>query len=167
MNAPAPAALQSPLAIGTPHAGGILLGRFFDGEQPYALICAPKAEGERTEMMWNGSRAYVTGALSVYDGPANTRAMAEAGSEAAKWALELRIDGRDDWYLPARGEALLAYAANLQGAQAFARDWYWTSTQDADVPSWAWSQSFFDGYQGFYVETDSYRVFAVRREPIQ
>lgn len=167
MNAPHPT--TTPEQPGTPYAGGIYLGRFFNGADPYALIGAPKAElvGAPDVAKWNKTAGHVAGALSVYDGLANTRAMAEAGSDLANWAQSLRIDGRDDWYLWSRGEALLAYAADLQGVEAFARNWYWTSTQPADDPGWAWIQSFFNGVQYGYRKSDQCRVFAVRREPIR
>jgi hypothetical protein len=154
-------------AIGQPYAGGILLGRFFVAEQSYALIGAPKAELRHlNKMRWNDDDNNVAGALSVYDGLANTRAMTEAGSKLAKAITELRIDDRDDWYLPSRGEALLAYAADLKSAEAVERDWYWTSTQYAGVPSWAWCQSFDTGDQTYSYKDGQFRVFAVRREPI-
>ncbi len=132
-----------------------------------AGIGAPKAALKHLKKMrWNESDENIAGALSVYDGLANTRAMAEAGSKLAVAIAELRIGGRDDWYLPSRGEALLAYAADLQGAEVFERDWYWTSTQTAYDPAWAWCQSFNYGLQGDGHKGYQYRVFAVRREPI-
>jgi len=47
--------------------------------------------------------------LSFVDGLANTRAMAAAGSELAQRILDLRIAGRDDWYLPALDETERLY----------------------------------------------------------
>ncbi|MNZ77526.1 hypothetical protein D3C78_960700 [compost metagenome] len=40
---------------------------------------------------------------------ANTIAMADAGSEMARWALNLNIDGHTDWYIPSRDELELLY----------------------------------------------------------
>jgi hypothetical protein len=44
---------------------------------------------------------HVEAALDRVDGALGTAAMADAGSELAQWALDLRIGGHDDWYLPA------------------------------------------------------------------
>lgn len=54
-------------------------------------------------------RQSIDGALSYFDGRANTIAMAEGGSELAKWALGLRIGGNDDWYLPSQDELEILY----------------------------------------------------------
>jgi hypothetical protein len=138
MNAPAEHNL---IAIGAPRHGGIFLGNFFVGlDKAYELIKAPKVEGS-IELPWSKSKKSVDGALSVYDGLANTRAMAEAGSELAQWATGLRIGGHDDWYVMSRGEGLLAFAANLDGDEALERDWHWTSTQYAGNPECAWAST--------------------------
>ena len=95
--------------LGTSMDGGFYAGRIFIGDQPFALIVAPKAEGEHDETKWIANHKDVPGALSYFDGVANTKAMAEAGSELAKWALDLRIGGLDDWYLPSQDELEIIY----------------------------------------------------------
>jgi hypothetical protein len=90
--------------IGTSMDGGFYAGRIQIGEQVFALIVAPKAEGENTGCNWIGNYQDVPGAKSYCDGLSNTAAMAEAGSELAKWARNLRIGGHDDWYLPSQDE---------------------------------------------------------------
>lgn len=165
MNAPqdlTPATAQ----IGALLAGGILAGRFFLGTTPYALIVAPKEQGEFPATVWNKSAKEVKGALSYYDGLANTKAMAEAGSALAVKILGLKLGGFEDWYLMSRGEALLAKAAEIQGDEAFERDLYWTSTQDADVSSYAWSQSFGNGTQDTWLKASKTMARAVRRVTI-
>jgi len=163
MNAPEPIAV--PTVPGTPFAGGLFIARFCVGVQTYALIAAPKAEGEVGNTKWNGKSKRVDDALSVVDGQANTAAMAKAGSELAKWAQALRIGGHDDWYLPSRLEALLLYAAaaEIPAADAFERDWYWTSTQYASESSYAWCQFFDNGYQNTSLKGYQLRARAVRR----
>ena len=163
MNAP-----QSPQlpAIGTPFAGGIFAGRFFVDATPYALIVAPKAEGEIGRTPWNENRERVDGALSLYDGLANTAAMAEAGSALAVRLRGLRLGGFDDWYLPSRGEILLALAATMPENEAFEAEWYWTSTQFADGSDFAWGQGFDYGIQGFWHKDGKGMARAVRRLPI-
>ena len=95
--------------IGTALDGGFYAGRIRVGEQPFALIVAPKADGEHDEIAWSGSIKDVTGAMSYFDGQGNTLAMAKAGSKLAKWALDLRIDNLDDWYLPSQDELEICY----------------------------------------------------------
>ena len=163
MNAPAERII---IAAGTPRHGGIFLGNFFVGDEAFELIKAPKAEGEIV-LPWGAARKKVAGALSAYDGFANTRAMAEDGSKLGQWALDLRIGGHDDWYVWSRGEALLGYAAGLEGDEAFERDVYWTSTQYADTPEYAWFQTFSYGCQDYWHKSDEFRAVAVRRVPIR
>jgi len=162
MNAPQAAVLP---AIGQPFAGGIFAGRFFVGEQAFALIVAPK-ESEIPVTVWNKSMKHVAGALGVYDGAANTEAMVEAGSALAKKIRALDAGGFKDWYLPSRGELLLAYAAAIEGDEAFERDWYWSSTQYADDAGWSWCQAFYDGTQLCNAKDSKLRARAVRRVPI-
>jgi len=101
-------AAQIPTVIGTACEGGFYAGLFqIDGQQ-YALIVAPKMEGE-TSGKWGEYGQDVPGARSYNDGRANTLAMAEAGSPLAQWALGLQINGHDDWYIPSRDELEILY----------------------------------------------------------
>ncbi len=95
--------------LGTSMDGGFYAGRIFIGDQPFALIVAPKAEGEHDETKWIANYKDVPGALSYFDGMSNTKAMAEAGSQLAKLGLDLRIGGLDDWYLPSQDELEIIY----------------------------------------------------------
>lgn len=186
MNAPAPRSIETP-AIGSPFEGGFFAGQVAINGNVHAIILAPKAEGRHAPTAWNQSTKTVTGALSYHDGWLNTVAMAEAGSEVAKWALARSIAGYADWYIPALDELEQVYrnlkpttaknwcyaraGINLNacpptvpytpdlpaqttveafregGAEALEAEWYWTSTQDAGVDSWAWLQDFGDGSQ--------------------
>ena len=89
----------------------------------------------------------------------NTKAMAENKSDLAKQILALEIDGRKDWYLPARKEARLCYI-NCQD-QFVQSDWYWTSTQRSS--DYAYVQDFGGGYQDTGHKDYTYRARAVRR----
>jgi hypothetical protein len=169
-----PASLEIPTVPGTPFAGGFYAGRFFIGADAYALIVAPKAEGEKAEIAWNKNNKAVKGALSYSDGAANTEAMAKAGSPLAKWTRELRIAGHDDWYLPSRLELLVAFgelrqveAFDPDETDGFAKDWYWSSTQYAGNAAWAWFQDFSYGYQYGTTKHGELRARAVRRLVIE
>ncbi|BBB59904.1 hypothetical protein UNDKW_1631 [Undibacterium sp. KW1] len=190
---------QTPTIPGTPYAGGFYAGRInINGEQ-YAIIVAPKAAGE-VEAAWHKDAA-AANSLSFFDGLANTKAMAEAGSELAQRLLSMSIYGLSDWYLPSRDELEICYrnlkptgndnycwrgdnpssvppgyaysrdlpaqtadtAFQAGGAEAFEPAWYWTSTQDAGNPDYAWMQSFGDGYQDLSRKSGEYRARAVRR----
>lgn len=95
--------------IGTSMDGGFYAGRIKVGEQVFAIVVAPKADGDHNDAPWNKSLKSVAGATSFCDGMANTKAMAEAGSKLAKWALDLLIAGHDDWYLPSQDELEIMY----------------------------------------------------------
>lgn len=108
MNAPA-TNIAVPTVAGTPYGGGFYAGRILVGDHLFALIVAPKDGGEHDDTIWNKSLKAVTGAGSYFHGMANTRAMAEAGSKVAKWALALTLNGERDWYLPSRDELEILY----------------------------------------------------------
>lgn len=100
--------LQSLPTIGAPFEGGHFGGVVRIGAVLFAIAWAPKAEGE-TKAAWLASNDLVPGTESCCDSLTNTLALAEAGSPLAKWALDLRINGHDDWCLPARDVLELAY----------------------------------------------------------
>lgn len=96
--------------LGTSMGAGFYAGRVrLDDGQVYALIVAPKAEGQKPPSIWIPDYKEVPGALSYNDGFANTNAMAEAGSKLAKLARDLRIGDHDDWYLPSQDELEIIY----------------------------------------------------------
>jgi len=95
--------------IGTSMGAGFYAGRTMIDGQAYALIVAPKAEGEIADQEWIGGYKDVPGALSYHDGAANTKAMAEAGSVLAQWAMDLTIGGHRDWYIPSQDELEIIY----------------------------------------------------------
>ena len=96
--------------LGTSMGDGFYAGRIrLDDGQVYALIVAPKAEGQKSPSIWIPDYKEVPGALSYNDGFANTNAMAEAGSKLAKWTRDLRIGDHDDWYLPSQDELEIIY----------------------------------------------------------
>jgi hypothetical protein len=203
MNAPAASPIVTiPEVIGTPFGGGFYAGRYLEGDQLCLLIVAPKSLGEHADTPWSKKLVKVAGSLSYADGFSNTRAMAEAGSDIAQWALGLDINGESDWFIPARDQLELLYRAfkptdrenwvfrngdnpssvppgypyteafpactTIPGfcsgaADAFDPAWYWSSTQYASNPDFAWCQSFDGGNQNGYHKNGKLRVRAVRR----
>ena len=109
--------------IGTAMAGGSYAGRISIDGQVFALIVAPKAEGEHKPAGWISNYKAVPGAQSHNDGLSNTEAMAEAGSKLAKWARKLAIGGFDDWYLPSLDELEVIYR-NLKPGTRKNSAWY-------------------------------------------
>lgn len=97
------------LIPGAAIGGGFYAGALLVQGVLFGVIVAPKAEGEHDDIRWNKNLKSVAAAQSYYDGLANTKAMAEAGSELAKWALGLRIGGHDDWHIPSRDALELIY----------------------------------------------------------
>lgn len=59
-----------------------------------------------------------------------------------------------------------ALAFQAGGDQAFADAWYWSSTQHASNPEYAWCQRFGYGYQFYYLKGLKLRARAVRRVPL-
>jgi len=154
--------------LGAAIEGGILIGRFFLEVKPFALIAAPKQEGEFPLAAWHKATRRIEGALSDFDGLANTRAMAEDGSPLAVKILGLKIAGFEDWYLPSRGELLLAWSARaaMPKGEEFEDNWYWSSTQYAGDSDYAWFQSFDGGYQDYWGKVSKFMARAVRRVSI-
>jgi hypothetical protein len=109
MTTKTPTAVEIPTVPGTPFEGGFYVGRFRIGAEAFALIVSPKGDGDAGPTKWLSSYTDVPGACSFSDGLANTKAMAEAGSDLAKSMLELDIGGLTDWYLPSRDELELLY----------------------------------------------------------
>lgn len=105
---------------GQPLAGGTYVTRYWLNGQERALVLMP----DEFEGAWGEYGTKIEGANSYSDGEANTRAMAEAGSEIAAKALEL------DAYIPSCLEGQLLMAAKADGLVALREDgWHWLSSQ--------------------------------------
>ena len=109
MNTLSTLAQAAALAFGAFTDGGHFGGVLQINGTAFAVIHAPKAEGEFDEVALLSSDENVPGAMSYSDSMANTRALAQAGSELAKKVLALTINGFTDWCLPARDVVELAY----------------------------------------------------------
>ena len=162
-----------PAEIGATFGGGFYAGALNLYGIPHALVVSPKAEGE-TEGAWNSKGARVVGAECFFDGAANTPAMAEAGSEIAKWAQALQIGGFTDWHLPSRDELELlyrhlkptaetnacwvgdnpsslpvGYAYRLEVPAQTAIDAFRGNGAEAFEDTWYWSSTQYAGDEGF------------------
>ncbi|WJV25870.1 MULTISPECIES: hypothetical protein [Pseudomonas] len=136
---------------GQPLAGGIFVTRYWlNGEERALVLPDDELNGA-----WGEYGVKIPGADSYSDGEANTRAMAEAGSEIAVKALERGS------HIPSCLEGSLMMAAKADGViQSLKEDWYWLSTQRS--ANYAFYMYFEDGYQDFYDKLNELRVRPVR-----
>jgi hypothetical protein len=142
-------------AIGADLAGGKLVTLYMLAGVEFALV-------------YLGAAAEVKGAWGEYgqdvktthgDGEKNTRAMAEAGSEIAKQALEL------GGHIPACLEAHLLMAAKTEGLITLREDRYcWLSTQYSAYL--AYLMAFEDGWQYYGGKGGERPARLVRKIPV-
>ena len=125
----------------------------------YALILPFSKDADLGERIWGERGKEIPGADHIWDGLANTMAMAAAGNQLAKDILSLEADGTSGLYLPARHEARTAF---LIAADQFDKTKaHWTSTQSGAYH--AWFQYFDDGFQYTDAEDKEFQVRLVRR----
>jgi hypothetical protein len=107
---PSTLATLVPAAFGLPFHGGFFGGviRSHNETKLYGVAWAPKAQGERSGILLPRNVNKLV-APSMHHSMDNTVALAEAGSELAKWALCLEINGVHGWCLPARDVLELGY----------------------------------------------------------
>lgn len=141
--------------------GAIMRGSLIDGvRQPdYAIIVPDLAS---IELSWGTRGVTVKNADSMTDGQFNTLAMLIAKCPPAMHIAELKAEGHEDLYLPARAE-LQALWANVP--ELFEKAWHWSSTQGSS--STAFVQVFEYGGSTWFLKGNVYRVRAVRRIPLQ
>ncbi len=145
-------------ARGQPLAGGTFIERYWLNNQERALILLG-AEHD----LFGAYGEYgqdIAGAGHYVDGEANTRAMAEAGSELAKKALELAA------HIPACLEGQLIMAAKHAGLITDLREdrCYWLSTQRSAYR--AYGMGCEDGWQHYNGKHAELLVRPVRSLPI-
>jgi hypothetical protein len=160
-------------AIGEAFGGGYLAALMpaLEGRQ-FAIIVAPKAEGEKDDVKWKESYTKTKGTDSYIDGFANSEAANNDKHPAAQFCRSLTIGGFADWYLPASAEQAAIWAnlgpnhtpvdAFKSGQpEAYDASWYWTSTEFGS--DYAWIHAFDDGYLGGGGKDNGDRVRAVRK----
>ncbi len=94
-------------AIGSKLAGGYYTGIIQCGETQFAIITSPKSL--ELNGKWGEYGQQIEGCNSVNDCHANTKAMAESGSEIAQKVLAIEFDGFNDWAIPSRDALELQY----------------------------------------------------------
>ncbi|WP_458736977.1 hypothetical protein [Pseudomonas chlororaphis] len=141
---------------GQPLAGGTFVTRYWlNGEERALVLLDNELIGT-----WGKYGEDVAGAKSLSDGAANTRAMAEAGSDIAIKALEL------DAHIPSYLEGALLMAAKAEGLITLRDDrWHWLSSQYS--ANTAYGMGFEAGWLYDLVKDLERLVRPVRSLPIQ
>jgi len=163
-------------ALGAPFGDGFYGGSIeLDGVR-YALVVAPKSEGEKLSLEYKKKKLSTADGSDIDDdGFYNSCLIDDANHPAAQFCRSLRIGDHDDWYLPSRDELMLIWMAlgpnrrktpelfRENGPEAFDTTWYWSSTEHAQYSGYAWIVGFGNGYQ--YNDNKNYgsAVRAVRR----
>lgn len=141
---------------GQPLAGGVFVTRYWLNGAERALILLP----DELSGPWGEYGVEIKGAGSYSDGEANTRAMAEAGSEIAVKALEL------DGFIPSCLEGQLLMAAKADGVVVLREDrWHWLSSQRSAYG--AYLMVFVDGWLSNHDKTAERLARPVRSLIIQ
>lgn len=141
---------------GQPLAGGTFVTRYWlNGEERALVLLDNELIGT-----WGKYGEHVAGAKILSDGAANTRAMAEAGSDIAVKALEL------DAHIPSYLEGALLMAAKAEGLVTLREDrWHWLSSQFS--AGLAYTMVFEGGWLYYYVKYHERVARPVRSLPIQ
>jgi hypothetical protein len=159
----------SSAALGDAVCGGFYIGTICAASTCYAIIVAPNATGSTgsAQCQWKTTATATSGTGSCVDGRSNTYGpLDNATHPAGNWTATRTINGFSDWYLPARDELSQLYTNKgpLPAGEGFAGVYYWSSTENS--ATYACRQCFGNGYIAISDKTVSYRVRAVRREPI-
>jgi hypothetical protein len=136
---------------------------------PPSVLQQSPATPPRLGTIWVGEGGVYAGIVRGQDGAPDyhlIHATDEHELTSVNWRqatdkASARIEGFIDWSLPDRREVRLLY---INSPDSFDTDgWYWTSTQHAADPDYAWVQDFSFGYQGDDRKSSEYRARAVRR----
>jgi hypothetical protein len=163
-------------ALGAEFGGGFFGGEIIINGDRYALVVAPKTEGEKMDLQYKKKKLDATDGTDIDDdGFYDSCLIDNANHPAAQFCRSLQIAGHNDWYLPSRDELMTIWMALgprrkntpdsfKEGAtEAFDATWYWSSTEYAQFSDNAWIVGFGYGYQDDSFKDYSYGVRAVRR----
>ncbi len=149
-------------SLGDRAQGGIVFWVDKSGRHGLAV---PEEDQAAAVTFHNGKTSSLTGD-SVYAGIHNTKqiiADKSVGYHAALICTQYRGGGYNDWYLPSKYELRLLYNHYRKNTvMNFARDYYWSSSENTG--DFAWLLRFYDGQYYNYVKYGStaFRVRAVR-----
>ena len=156
--------------VGNPGpAGGFVFYDKGDSSDGWRYLEAAPAKTEFEKAQWGAYRQNVAGIeTAIGTGKRNTELIVaylnsrgETG-RAAQLCADLSVNGFSDWFLLSRGELELMYL-NLKknNIGEFTNNWYWSSSQS--YTSYAWGQSFADGFRHNYLNNAyEFSVRAVR-----
>jgi hypothetical protein len=141
--------------------GAIMRGSVIDGvRQPDYAVIVPDLPS--VQLAWGVRGVEIKNANSMTDGQFNTLAMLIANCPPALHIAELKAEGHEDLYLPARAE-LQALWANVP--ELFEKQYHWSSTQYSAY--YAFVQGFEVGDSFWLGKGYDYRVRAVRRVQLE
>lgn len=167
---------QAAPALGAAFGGGFYGGEITVDGRRYALVVAPKAEGEKLNLQYKKKNLDTSDGTDMdNDGLVNTGRISDTNHPAAQFCRSLRIGDHDDWYLPSRDELMTIWMSlgpnrkttpepfKAGEPEAFETTWYWSSTEHAQLSYGAWIVGFLNGYQDTITKYNHYGVRAVRR----
>lgn len=146
-------------------AGGIVIydkGDYIDGWR--YLEAAPADLKEY--YTWGDTGRFGT-STEIGTGKKNTETIASKSknrkNNAAKACLDYAVNGYDDWFLPSKEELNLMYMVlHAKGIGSFAKNTYWSSSEDKDSAASAWRQYFGNGDQDNQGRNFNSKVRAIR-----
>ncbi|MCP5299107.1 MAG: DUF1566 domain-containing protein [Chromatiaceae bacterium] len=130
--------------------------------------------GGRSTLPWNNGNAsnkVGTGITNNNTGQANTTSLIAIDSnsgaagiqphQAAQYCADLNINGKTDWYLPARGENSVLYANGVAiGNYLVDGSYYWSSSEYDTGKSWG--RRYSDGFSNTILKEDNKYVRCAR-----
>lgn len=149
-------------SIGDKAHGGIIF--WVDKSGLHGLVAAE--EDQASEVTFYDGKTSALKGDSIHAGKYNTKqiiANKSVGYSAAKICSDFKGGGFNDWYLPSKFELNLLYVQYKKWVvKNFARDFYWSSSED--VNDVAWLVRFYDGLLYNYPKYGStaFRVRAIR-----
>jgi hypothetical protein len=163
-------------APGAAFEGGYFVDKITVNGERFALIVAPKSEGEKMDLEYKKTKRDIADDTDTEDdGFHNSCLINDVNHPAAQFCRTLRIAGHDDWYLPSRDELMIIWMAlgpnrkktpdafKADAPEAFETTWYWSSTEHASYSGFAWFVGFYGGYQFYNLKHYGFGVRAVRR----
>jgi len=148
-----------------PSGGIVFYDKGYNSEGWRYLEAAPSDVSAGIQW-YNGSYVDVKTDTKIGSGKANTDAIIAAqgnSSYAAQLCRDLTTGGFSDWFLPSKDELNLLYTVLAENGQGgFAKEWYWSSSQDGSDHVGAWGQYFVGGVQVVNPKLDKNYIRAER-----